>query len=80
MMEAASGLLVSRKVATPGGTVVAISVMVSSAMTPGPLGMAETNPNAEVPYRTAMAASATLLMQQILTRGCKVDCYWGTAQ
>ena len=33
---------------------------------PGPLGMAETSPNASAPQRTASAASATVLMQQIL--------------
>ena len=37
---------VRRNVATPGGTVAAIRVMVSSSMTPGPLGMAETSPRA----------------------------------
>jgi hypothetical protein len=52
-----------------GGTIAAISAMVSSAMTPGPLGMAETNPNAAAPWRIAICASAALLMQQILTRG-----------
>jgi hypothetical protein len=51
------------------GTVAAISVMVSSEITPGPLGMVETSPIADAPWRTAMAASVTLLMQQIFTRG-----------
>jgi hypothetical protein len=69
MMESASCLLVSRKVATPGGTVAAISAIVSSAITPGPLGMAETSPSAAAPWRMAICASAMLAMQQILTRG-----------
>jgi hypothetical protein len=43
--------------------------MVSSAITPGPLGISETRPRAEAPWRMAIQASATLRMQQILTRG-----------
>jgi hypothetical protein len=46
--------------------------MVSSVITPGPLGMAETRPIAFAPWRIASAASATLRMQQILTRGFKL--------
>jgi hypothetical protein len=38
-------------------------------MIPGPLGMAETNPNAEAPQLMAMSASAGDLMQQILILG-----------
>jgi hypothetical protein len=34
--------------------------------------MCETRPNAEAPHSTAIAASSTLLMQQILTRGERV--------
>jgi len=41
-----------------------------SEQTPGPLGMAETKPNAEAPLAMAIAASAWDLMQQILTRRC----------
>ena len=52
-----------------GGTVRAISAMAFSEITPGPLGMAETNPNADAPQPMANAASAGELMQQILTRG-----------
>jgi hypothetical protein len=60
---------VSRKVATPGGTTAAISAIVSSGITPGPLGIAETRPRAEAPWRTAVQASSRERMQQILTRG-----------
>src|ERR1700694_3167440 len=60
---------VSRKVATPGGTVRAMSRMRDSAMGPGPLGIRDTRPMAEAPLRTARAASASAAMQQILTRG-----------
>ena len=52
-----------------GGTVAAISAICSSRITPGPLGIAETRPNADAPQAIASAASSTLLMQQILTRG-----------
>jgi hypothetical protein len=38
-------------------------------MIPGPLGMAETNPNAEAPQMMAMCASAGDLIQQILILG-----------
>ncbi len=38
-----------QEVATPGGTVAAISAMRLSGMTPGPLGIVETSPNAEAP-------------------------------
>jgi hypothetical protein len=55
-----------------GGTVAAISAMRSSLMTPGPLGMCETMPTADAPYSTARAASSTLPMQQIFTRGLRV--------
>jgi hypothetical protein len=43
--------------------------IVSSAITPGPLGMAETRPSAAAPCRMAIPASAALRMQRILTRG-----------
>ena len=69
MIEAASCLLVSRNVDTPGGTVPAIAAMVSSGITPGPLGMANTSPIADAPESTAICASLMLPMQQILTRG-----------
>ena len=52
-----------------GGTVSAIRAISSSEMTPGPLGMAETRPNADAPQAIASAASAGDLMQQILTLG-----------
>ena len=45
-----------------------ISAMRSSEIGPGPLGIAETNPSAEAPYRIAISASSKLLMQQIFTR------------
>jgi hypothetical protein len=62
-------LQVRRKVATAGGTMAAISDIRSSEMTPGPLGISETNPSADAPYRIASHASSTLDMQQILTLG-----------
>jgi hypothetical protein len=43
--------------------------MVSSAMTPGPLGIEETNPNAEAPHAMAACASSSEAIQQILIRG-----------
>jgi hypothetical protein len=41
-------------------------------MTPGPLGMFETKPSADAPHAMARAASSTLPMQQIFTRGVRV--------
>jgi len=38
---------------TPGGMVAAICAMVSSGITPGPLGIAETSPTADAPCATA---------------------------
>src|SRR5712671_8111131 len=60
---------VRRNVATPAGTVPAISRMRDSGIGPGPLGILETKPTADAPMRTAIAASASDAMQQILTRG-----------
>src|SRR5205085_3059589 len=59
----------SRNVATGGGTLTAISVINSSEMTPGPLGISDTSPTASAPHSTAARASSTLAMQQTLTRG-----------
>src|ERR1700681_2927631 len=59
---------VRRKVATPGGTVQAISRMRDSGIGPGPLGIRDTRPMADAPIRTASAASAAEAMQQTLTR------------
>ncbi len=55
-----------------GGTVAAISAIRSSLMTPGPLGICETRPSADAPHSMARAASSTLPMQQIFTRGVRV--------
>lgn len=60
---------VRRKVAMGGGTEAGISAISSSAITPGPLGMWETRPSADAPWRIANWASPMLEMQQILTRG-----------
>src|SRR6266550_2889459 len=60
---------VRRNVATPGGTVYAISRMRDSGMGPGPLGIRDTRPMADAPIRTASAASSSEAMQQTLTRG-----------
>jgi len=55
-----------------GGMVAAISAIWSSPITPGPLGMVETRPSADAPQSMARAASSTLPMQQIFTRGVRV--------
>lgn len=49
-----------------GGAAAAISAISASAITPGPLGIAETRPKASAP--AAASASARFAMQQILTR------------
>src|SRR5947208_3320022 len=69
MMASGECSLVRRTVAIGGGTVSAIRAIASSEMTPGPLGIAETRPNAEAPQPIASTASAGDLMQQILTLG-----------
>jgi len=46
--------------------------MLSSGMTPGPLGMSDTRPSAAAPAATAARASAALRMQQTLTRGTEL--------
>jgi hypothetical protein len=69
MMASGDCSLVSKKVAIGGGTVAVIFTIIFSDMIPGPLGMAETNPNAEAPQLMAMSASAGDLMQQILILG-----------
>src|SRR5213596_661547 len=69
MMASGECSLVRREVAIGGGTVSAIRAIASSEMTPGPLGIAETRPNAEAPQPIASTASAGELMQQILTLG-----------
>ena len=48
-----------------GGTVLAICAIVSSEMTPGPLGMAETSPMAEAPQPIANAASADAYLAEM---------------
>src|ERR1035438_5006359 len=63
---------VNRNVPMAGGTVAAISAIRLSLMTPGPLGMSETRPSADAPHSMARAASSTLPMQQIFTRGARV--------
>jgi hypothetical protein len=63
---------VSKNVPIAGGMLAAISAIRSSLMTPGPLGMCETNPSADAPHSMARAASLTLPMQQIFTRGVRV--------
>src|SRR5439155_6488656 len=68
-IEAASRRQVSRNAETGGGTAAAMTAIVSSGITPGPLGMSETRPTAEAPARIAARASATLWMQHSLTRG-----------
>ncbi len=60
---------VSRKVAIGGGTVATMLELVASDTTPGPLGIAETKPNADAPQAIADAASSGDLIQQILILG-----------
>jgi hypothetical protein len=60
--------LVSINVATGGGTPDAICLIRSSVIGPGPLGILATSPIADAPAVTAILASSTLLMQQILIR------------
>src|SRR6185503_4656588 len=69
MIDAASCKQVSRNELTPGGTIAAISAIRSSAIGPGPLGIADTRPIALAPASIAIHASVILAMQQILTRG-----------
>src|SRR5437764_12927783 len=71
-IPATSCLEVSRNVAMGGGTEAAMLVISASAITPGPLGMCETNPTADAPNSIANAASSTLAMQQIFTLGLLV--------
>src|SRR5438874_6550331 len=68
MIAWGSSRQVSRKVATPGGTCRTISAISSSAIGPGPLGMAETKPIAAAPARTASRACSIDAIQQIFTR------------
>jgi hypothetical protein len=49
MISAELVRLVRRNVATGGGTLAAISVIRSSEITPGPLGISETKPSADAP-------------------------------
>jgi hypothetical protein len=56
-------------VATGGGTERAMRHMSSSAIGPGPLGMAATSPRADAPKEMANWASASEAMQQIFTLG-----------
>jgi hypothetical protein len=67
-------LLVNKNDETAGGIEAAISAIISSSITPGPLGIEDTSPNADAPCSTARRASATDEMQQILTLGCIVGC------
>src|SRR5204863_9244633 len=68
MIDPTSRLQVSRNDAIGGGIRAAISAMRSSAIGPGPLGIADTSPSAEAPCRTASSASEMLAMQQTLMR------------
>lgn len=52
-----------------GGTAAAISAISPSAIGPGPLGIAETSPNALAPIDRANCASSRLAIQQIFTYG-----------
>lgn len=67
MISFALCLLVKRNVATGGGIFDAISAINTSSITPGPLGISETNPSAEAPYLIASLASSKEAIQHILT-------------
>jgi hypothetical protein len=56
-----------------GGTLAAIRAIIDSEISPGPLGMEETNPLAEASQDTARAASLVDLIQQILIRVCNFN-------
>lgn len=59
--------LVNKKVETAGGILFTISLINLSSITPGPLGILPTKPNAEAPLFIANLASSKLLIQQIFT-------------
>jgi hypothetical protein len=69
MISSALRAEVSRNVAMGGGTTAVMRSMTASSITPGPLGMCDTNPTAAAPDAIASRASSGDLMQQILTRG-----------
>ena len=69
MMSVGFCLDVRRNDETDGGIVLAILAIRCSGIGPGPLGISETNPNADAPYSMASHASSILAMQQIFTRG-----------
>jgi len=52
-----------------GGVARAISAIRVSAIGPGPDGIADTNPTADAPIRTASRISAMLAIQQTLMCG-----------
>ena len=52
-----------------GGMVAAISLISSSLIIPGPLGMAPTNPSADAPNPIACRASSWELIQQTFILG-----------
>lgn len=72
MMAFASCWHVNRNELTPGGICAAISAIRSSAIGPGPLGIADTSPSADAPCSIASQASSMLAIQQIFTRGFSV--------
>src|SRR5882762_376581 len=74
MMASTSCSLVSRNEATGGGTLAAIAAICCSEITPGPLGIFDTNPSAAAPCPTASLASVRLEMQQIFTLGRVLGC------
>src|SRR5438093_304647 len=67
-MASASRRQVRRKVEMPGGAAAATALIVSSSITPGPLGISETRPSAAAPDSTASRASSVSRMQQTFTR------------
>jgi len=51
-------LLVNKKVAIVGGVEIAMFSISSSEITPGPLGISETNPITDAPLAIAICASS----------------------
>src|SRR5262245_1200782 len=72
-IASASVSAVSRKVSVGYGTAAATAAITSSAIGPGPLGIAETRPIADAPAPIASRASSRSAMQQTLTNGTRTS-------
>ena len=72
MIASAEVAQVSKNVPIGGGVRAAISAIVSSQITPGPLGIDDTSPKADAPAAIAVSASSSEAMQQILVFGVAI--------